>query len=70
MKNINKMLPKEVAAKFEVINWKGGSRQVFGKRFGLIDLTTLTEQKATALVNAGFYKLVKKKQSSQKTPEK
>lgn len=49
-------LSPEVAEKFELVNWKGGSRQNFG-RFGVVDLETLTVKHAARLVALGFKKL-------------
>lgn len=56
----NKLLTKEVAVQFEVVDWKGGHAQEFGK-FGLVDLKTLTIAQAERLVKFGFSKLRKKK---------
>lgn len=62
------MLPTDVAKKYELVDWKGGSRQVFG-RFGVVDLNTLTVKQAEKLVRMGFPKLrkvTKKKDASSK----
>ncbi|HQU52016.1 MAG TPA: hypothetical protein PK643_03340 [Saprospiraceae bacterium] len=67
-KNANKYLSKEVADQFKVTDWSGGHRQVFG-RFGVIDLKELTITRANALVEMGFRKLVRKKITSQSSPE-
>lgn len=68
---INKnLLPKEVSEKFELVNWKGGPVQLFG-RFGKVDITKLTVKRAEALVANGFSKLKTKptKKASKKTEE-
>lgn len=49
-------LNKTVAEKYEVVNWKGGHVQDFGK-FGVVDLSKLTIPDADALVKIGFQKL-------------
>lgn len=56
VKDPNEYLPKAIQAKFEVVNWVGGSLQHFG-RFGEIDLTMLSLVKAQSLVRRGFSKL-------------
>ena len=52
-------LPKEVAKDYELVKWVGGPRQLFGK-FGIIDVTTLTPEKAAILVEKGWRRLRKK----------
>lgn len=49
-------LPKPVAEKYELVNWKGGAKQYFGS-FGTVDLEKLTVQRADRLVAMGFTKL-------------
>lgn len=49
-------LSREVAEKYETVNWNGGHRQDFGT-FGVVDLSTMTIQQADALVKKGFKKL-------------
>jgi len=49
-------LPEAVAEHFELVDWKGGPRQAFG-RFGVVDLRTITLQRANSLVQRGFGKL-------------
>jgi len=66
MKNIQ--LPPDVAEKFELVNWTGGARQVFG-HFGTIDLRTLTVGHATELVQRGFSKLKRKAKKARKEQE-
>lgn len=51
-------LPKELKG-FELNGWVGSPRQYFGK-FGIVDLTKLTEVRANALVAGGFKKIKKK----------
>lgn len=58
-KTAQDFLPKEVAEKYEVVEWVGGHRQRFG-HYGVIDLTKLNLAKAKALVNTGFSKLLEK----------
>lgn len=55
------LLPDEVAQEYELVNWKGGAVQNFG-RFGLVNLNTLTLAQARQLHAKGFSKLqVRKK---------
>lgn len=61
-------LPPGVAEQYEVINWKGGHRQVFG-RFGEVDLTTLTPKRAERLIKGGFTKLRRKPKPAPKPAE-
>jgi|GEM_PF-2749344 len=49
-------LSEVISKDFELVNWVGGHRQEFGK-FGVIDLTKLTPQRATSLIQRGFSKL-------------
>lgn len=58
-------LPAEVAAKYELVGWVGGHRQVFGT-FGVIDLSKLTLRKADSLYTRGFSKLKLKQQLANK----
>lgn len=60
-------LPSEVAELYELVNWKGGRRQVFG-RFGLVDLDKLTVAKANNLAAKGFKKL-RLKQAPEAAPQ-
>lgn len=55
MANVVK-LPDDVAAKYELVNWVGSPRQIFGQ-LGLVDLNTITLKRAESLVNKGFKKL-------------
>ena len=57
--NPSDFLPEATAREYELNQWTGGHRQDFG-RFGTIDLTKLTPQRAAALVAKGFKKLRKK----------
>jgi len=59
-------LPSELSEEYEVINWKGSHRQVFG-RFGVVDLSKLTKKRAEKLIQSGFSKLRRK---SKKAKEK
>jgi len=52
----NIKLPPEVAAEFELVDWEGSTRQVFGK-YGTVDLKTLTLRKARSLYKRKFKKL-------------
>lgn len=64
-------LPAEVAQHYELVNYKGSSKQFWGK-YGTIDISQLTLKKADALHQRGWPKL-KKKQPAQpqtKTEEK
>jgi hypothetical protein len=58
-------LPKEVAEHYELVGWKGGPVQVFG-RFGVVDINKLTLRHARNLVNRGFKKLKAKPPSKAK----
>lgn len=58
-------LPKEVAEHYELVGWKGGPVQVFG-RFGVVDLNNLTLRRAQKLVKMGFTKLKAKPQKKTK----
>lgn len=49
-------LPAEVAAKYELVDWVGGHRQIFGKH-GVVDLQTITLARADKLFRDGFKKL-------------
>ena len=59
-KRIDMPLKKDVAKKFQTVNWKGGDAQIFG-RFGTVDLSKLTIKQAENLIKRGFSKLAKKK---------
>ena len=59
----NTFLRASVARKYELVNWTGGHKQVFGP-FGEVDLKTLTLAKAEALVKSGFTKLIAKSKDS------
>ena len=52
-------LPVEVAEHYDLVGWKGGPIQVFGK-FGVVNINTLTLRKAEKLVAKGFTKLAPK----------
>lgn len=52
----NDYLPEALKGKVKVINWTGGHTQVFG-RYGTVNLTKLSLQRATSLVRGGFSKL-------------
>lgn len=65
MANIKIALPTEVAAKYDLVNWTGSHRQVFGA-FGTIDLTELTLEKADRLYKRKFPKLRLKGESKAK----
>ncbi len=52
-------LSKDVAEKFEVIDWVGSHRQFFGT-FGIIDLSTMTLQQAERLAKLNFPKIRRK----------
>lgn len=54
-------LPAPVAKEFDLVGWVGGSKQSFGK-FGVIDINTITLERAKLLAANGFKKLVKKEQ--------
>lgn len=56
-------LPSEVAQKYELVNWVGGHKQVFGK-FGTIDLKELTVEKCAQLVKQEFSKIKAKSNSA------
>ncbi len=58
---VKNQLSDEVAALYQLKNWKGGTRQDFG-RFGIVDLSTMTVKSAARLVSMGFPKLVPTKQ--------
>lgn len=60
-------LPTAVAQRYELVGWFGGTRQHFG-RFGIVDLETITPEKAALLVRAGFKKLRDK--TAPKAPKK
>ena len=53
------LLPEEVATQYDLIGWKGGPKKDCG-RFGIIDLRTLSLQRADLLFNMGFPLLTKK----------
>ncbi len=53
-------LPKEVAEKYELVGWGGSLKQRFGRRFGLVNLRTMTIEQADRLYQKGFRKLKKK----------
>jgi hypothetical protein len=59
------MLNKNIAEHYELVNWKGGPVQVFG-RFGVIDLQKLTLKQARRLERMGFAKLKAKPAKKQK----
>lgn len=60
------LLPKETAAEFEVIGLEGYSKaQNFGK-FGTVDFSTLSLQKAAAISKRGFKYLKRKNEASAK----
>ena len=46
----------DTAKEFELVGWVGSYRQSFGK-FGIVDLSTLTPEKADRLVKRGFKKI-------------
>lgn len=58
------MLPKEVADKYELVDWTGGHRQFFGSRYGTVDLKEMTLSQADRLYRRGFPKLKLKSSSS------
>jgi hypothetical protein len=58
-------LNKEIAEHYELVGWKGGPVQVFG-RFGIIDLDKLTLKQARRLERMGFAKLKPKPAKKQK----
>ena len=62
-KNINSILPKDVAEKFKIVKWTGGHIQAFG-RFGVIDLSKITLDHANSLSRRGFPKIVAKSTKS------
>lgn len=53
-------LPVELAGKYELVDWVGGSRQWFGSRFRTVDLDTLNEKQAESLIKKGFPRLRRK----------
>lgn len=55
----NKYLPTETAAAYEIVGWKGGPEQNFG-RLGNINLEKLGLQRANSLVMKGFKKIKRK----------
>lgn len=55
----NSWLPADTSAKYEVVDWVGSHRQIFG-RFGVIDLKNLSPRQAGSLVKRGFSKLREK----------
>lgn len=64
----NSYLPKEVAEKYEVVDWPGKHTMNFG-RLGTVDLRALTVDGAENLVKRGFTKLRRREQNTTK-PEK
>lgn len=54
------LLPAGVAKHYELVNWIGGTRQSFGKKFGIVDLEKMSIARAASLVSLGFKKLRKK----------
>ena len=59
-------LNNTVASQFELVNWTGGKRQIFGKKFGVVDLEKMTIPQAEKLVQMGFKKLKKKEVATNK----
>lgn len=55
----NSLLPPETASSFELVDWKGGAKQVFGI-YGTVDVSTLTPAQASRLVMRGFKKIKRK----------
>lgn len=51
-------LPAEVAKHYQLVNYKGSTKQFWGK-FGSIDISRLTLQQANALYQRGWTKLKK-----------
>lgn len=56
----NEYLSDDVAKRYKVVNWTGGHTQVFGSRYGRVNLTTLTVQRAESLILKKFSKLERK----------
>lgn len=46
-------LPEDVAARYDLVNWKGPGKQDFG-RYGTIDIERLTPARASVLVARKF----------------
>lgn len=68
-------LPKALQGKYELVDWPGrGTRQIFGPKFRVVDLTILTEEKADRLIGMGFPYLkkvtAKKKSDIEKSASK
>lgn len=56
----NQYLPADVAKDYEVVEWHGGQKMVYG-HFGIVDLSVMTVARAERLIKAGFTKLRKRK---------
>lgn len=61
--------PKDLAAKYELVNWVGGHIQNFGQ-YGTIDLSKLTEHKVESLIHRGFKRIRRIEKTSTSNSDK